>query len=77
MLPVGLVERAAYRDIYEFGAVLSELDPGTTSGLLKAQDNASELADAVVAALKRVSGMSGFGFKKAADGEEKRQGSST
>jgi chromosome partitioning protein len=52
MLPVGLVERAAYRDIYEFGAVLSELDPGTTSGLLKAQDNASELADAVVAALK-------------------------
>ena len=52
LLRVGLVERAAYRDIYEFGALLSELDPGVTSGLEKARDNAQQLAEAVVEALK-------------------------
>ncbi len=51
-LPVGLVERAAYRDIYEFGALLSELDPGSTSGLAKAQENAQQLTMAVIGALK-------------------------
>ncbi|MYM00239.1 AAA family ATPase [Novosphingobium sp. FGD1] len=51
-LPVGLVERAAYRDIYEFGALLSELDDKNTSGLLKAQENAQQLAEAVISAVK-------------------------
>lgn len=51
-LPVGLVERAAYRDIYEYGALLAELDPNETSGLVKAQENAQQLTEAVVAALK-------------------------
>lgn len=51
-LPVGLVERAAYRDIYEFGALLSELEPSETSGLAKAQENAQLLAEAVILALK-------------------------
>lgn len=52
VLRVGLVERAAYRDIYEFGALLSELDPVATSGLAKAQHNGQQLAEAVIAALK-------------------------
>lgn len=51
-LPIGLVERAAYRDIYEFGALLSELDPANTSGLAKAQENAQQLTEAVIAALR-------------------------
>jgi chromosome partitioning protein len=52
MLSVGLVERAAYRDIYEFGSLLSELDGATTSGVEKAVENAQQLAQAVVDALK-------------------------
>jgi chromosome partitioning protein len=52
VLPVGLVERAAYRDIFDFAATLDELDPATTSGLDKAHDNARELAAAVIAAIK-------------------------
>ena len=51
-LSVGLVERAAYRDIYEFGALLSELNPTETSGLPKAQENAQALAEAVIEALR-------------------------
>ena len=51
-LPVGLVERAAYRDIYEFGSLLSELDPNETAGLARAQENAQLLAEAVINALK-------------------------
>nr|WP_272952378.1 AAA family ATPase [Sphingobium yanoikuyae] len=52
VLTVGLVERAAYRDIYEFGARMSELDGSSTSGLPKAQENAQQLAEAVIATLK-------------------------
>lgn len=51
-LPVGLVERAAYRDIYEFGSLLSELNPTETAGLARAQENAQQLTEAVIAALK-------------------------
>jgi chromosome partitioning protein len=51
-LSVGLVERAAYRDIYEFGALLRELSPTETSGLPKAQENAQALAGAVIEALR-------------------------
>lgn len=52
VLSVGLVERAAYRDIYELGALLSELTPQETSGLTNARDNAQALSIAVVEALK-------------------------
>ena len=52
MLPIGVVERAAYRDIYEFGLRLSELDPSQTSGVPKAIENAQGLAQAVVDSLK-------------------------
>ncbi len=51
-LPGGLVERAAFRDIFEFAATLDELSENTTSGLSRARDNAYELAQGVINALK-------------------------
>lgn len=51
MLSVALVERAAYRDIYEFGLLLTELDNSSTSGVQNAIKNAAEVAKALVAAL--------------------------
>lgn len=51
-LSQGLVERAAYRDIFEFGLTLTELNPDTTTGLDKAKENSFALAEAVVAELK-------------------------
>lgn len=53
MLSVGVVERAAYRDIYEFGLRLSELDTTQTSGVPKAIENAQHLARAVIDSLKQ------------------------
>ena len=54
MLPASLVERAAYRDIFERALTLSELEEGSTSGLKQARLNAEELAAAVVEALREV-----------------------
>ncbi|WP_242097966.1 ParA family protein [Sphingomonas sp. CROZ-RG-20F-R02-07] len=53
LLPVGLVERAAYRDIFDFSATLEELDPAQTSGLVAARRNAFEVAHAVVEAVQQ------------------------
>src|SRR3546814_5703630 len=44
VLAVGLVERAAYRDIFDFSKTLSELESDTTSGLENARGNAAKLA---------------------------------
>jgi chromosome partitioning protein len=52
LLPVGLVERAAYRDIFDFAATLEELDGSQTSGLAGARRNAHEVARAVVEAVQ-------------------------
>jgi chromosome partitioning protein len=52
LLDVGLVERAAYRDIFDFAATLSELAPETTSGLAQARENAEAVAQSVVKALQ-------------------------
>lgn len=54
MLGASLVERAAYRDIFEKGATMAELDSSGTSGLDQARVNASEVAAAVVEALREV-----------------------
>jgi chromosome partitioning protein len=56
LLPVGLVERAAYRDIFDFAATLEELEEGTTSGLSTARKNAYEMARAVVEAVQQEAG---------------------
>lgn len=53
LLPVGLVERAAYRDIFDFAATLEELDEAQTSGLPAARKNAYEVARAVVEAVQQ------------------------
>jgi len=52
LLSIGLVERAAYRDIYEYGSLLSELDPMDCKGIDKAQENARQLVHAVVEAVR-------------------------
>ena len=53
LLGAGLVERAAYRDVFDFAATLEELHEDTTSGLAAARRNALEVAAAVVDALKK------------------------
>jgi chromosome partitioning protein len=53
LLAAGLVERAAYRDIFDFAATLEELDEATTSGLPAAKKNAYEVARSVVEAVQQ------------------------
>ena len=48
-----IVERAAFRDIFDFGGTLATLDPKTVSNLDKARDNAREFAGEVIAKLKQ------------------------
>jgi chromosome partitioning protein len=47
-----IVERAAYRDILDYGGLLADLNPGQVSNLDKARDNAREFAGEVIAKLK-------------------------
>lgn len=53
LLSAGLVERAAYRDIFDFAATLEELEDSQTSGLPAARRNALEVARAVVEAVQQ------------------------
>jgi len=53
LLAAGLVERAAYRDIFDFAATLEELDEATTSGVPAAKKNAYEVARSVVEAVQQ------------------------
>ena len=52
LLAVGLVERAAFRDVFDFAATLEELDEATTSGVPAAKANAYEMARAVLQAVQ-------------------------
>lgn len=47
-----IVERAAYRDILDYGGLLADLDPKQVSNLDKAIENAAEFAGEVLATLK-------------------------
>lgn len=47
-----IVERAAFRDVFEFGGLLSDLDPNQSSNLDKAIQNAREFAGEVLTKLK-------------------------
>lgn len=47
-----IVERAAYRDLFDYGGTLSSLDPATTSGIPKALANATEFTGELVAKLR-------------------------
>ena len=48
-----IVERAAFRDIFDFGGTLASLDPRNVSNLEKARENAREFAGEVIAKLKQ------------------------
>jgi chromosome partitioning protein len=54
LLEQGLVQRAAFRDIFDFAATLDELTEDKTSGLDQARANAFLVAQAVVNALKEI-----------------------
>jgi chromosome partitioning protein len=47
-----IVERAAYRDIFDFGGTLQGLDPKQVSNLDKAIQNAREFTGEVLARLR-------------------------
>ena len=49
-----IVERAAYRDIFDFGGTLATLDSKVVSNLEKARDNAREFAGEVLSKLKQI-----------------------
>lgn len=49
-----IVERAAYRDMFDYGGGLADLDPGTVSNLDRAQKNAQAFAGEVLAKLRSV-----------------------
>jgi chromosome partitioning protein len=49
VLNTPLIERAAYRDMFDAGTMVSALDPETVSNLDKAQENARVLVDEIVA----------------------------
>jgi len=47
-----IVERAAYRDLFDFGGTLKALDPSQTSNIEKAIDNAKEFTGELVAMIR-------------------------
>lgn len=47
-----LVERAAYRDIFDYGGLLADLSPHQVSNLEKARENARQFVGEVIAKLK-------------------------
>ena len=51
-----IVERAAYRDLFDYGGTLSGLDPSQVSNVDKAIENARQFAGEVIAKLKQGQG---------------------
>jgi chromosome partitioning protein len=56
VLQTRIVERAAFRDLFDFGGTLRSLDPGQVSNLDKAIANARDFAGEVILTLKRAEG---------------------
>ena len=52
MLETAIVERAACRDLFDYGGGLAALDPNLVSNIEKAQANARAFAGEVLAKLK-------------------------
>ena len=52
VLSTAIVERAAYRDLFDFGGLLAGLDPRQVGNLDKAIDNAREFAGEILFTLK-------------------------
>ena len=53
VLETAIVERAAFRDLFDFGGGLSNLDPDLVSNLAKAKENARQFAGEVVWSLRK------------------------
>ena len=53
-LETGLVERAAYRDVFEFSKTLEELNTSDTSNLPQARANAAAIADEIIETLRAI-----------------------
>lgn len=53
VLSTSIVERAAFRDIFDFGGLLSDLSATQVSNIDKARENARAFAGEVIAKLKR------------------------
>ena len=49
-----IVERAAYRDLFDFGGTLSQLDSKQTSNIQKAIDNAKEFTGELIARIRGI-----------------------
>jgi chromosome partitioning protein len=47
-----IVERAAFRDLFDYGGGLADLDPATVSNIAKAQENAQAFAGEVIFRLR-------------------------
>jgi chromosome partitioning protein len=56
VLRTGIVERAAFRDLFDFGGTLSDLDPSQVSNLARAIENAREFAGEVITKLRTTEG---------------------
>lgn len=52
VLTTSIVERAAYRDIFDYGGLLSDLTPDQVSNVEKARENARAFAGEVIGRLK-------------------------
>ncbi|OAH29769.1 chromosome partitioning protein ParA [Methylorubrum populi] len=52
MFETAIVERAAFKDLFDFGGTLADLSASSTSNVEKARQNAREFAGEVVAKLK-------------------------
>lgn len=52
LLNVGLVERAAYREIFAYGGDLADLPPDEVNGIEKALINAAKFTDSVISILE-------------------------
>jgi chromosome partitioning protein len=56
MFTATIVERTAYRSIFDYGGLLSDLQPGSVSNLDKACANAGHFAPEVIARLRADAG---------------------
>lgn len=52
MLPVSIIDRAAYRTLFDIGGILNTLDVSDVGGLKPAKDNAAQFAQAVLEILR-------------------------
>ncbi|NBB81663.1 MAG: AAA family ATPase [Verrucomicrobia bacterium] len=52
VLQTGVVERAAFRDLFDYGGMLGDLDPALVSNIDKAVQNAREFAGEVILRLR-------------------------